>query len=497
MKKAISLLLSLFIICSLFASCGIGTPADETGRLKIVATVFPEYDWIKNILGEQSNNVDLTLLLDNGVDLHSYRPTADDMVKISTCDMFVYVGGESDSWVADALKQAVNKDMVVINLLEALGDKVKAEEIKEGMEADHDHDHGHEETEEADIKDRSLAEFNGEWKSILPFLNSGELDEYVEHEAEEDGEPVDEIKAELAGKWACKATKVSVDGSSISFTFEDGSVETAQYTYAGYSTKTDEDGDITSVRYQFETSSETAPKYVQFNDHAHEPSDEIEHFHIYFGSESFDALNNSESNPFFVSETSAAQDVLDELMEGHREENDEHVWLSLKNAALLCEHICEKLGGLDPANKTVYEQNTASYIEKLTALDSQYKSAVKGATVKTLVFCDRFPFRYLVDDYGLDYFAAFAGCSAESEASFETITFLAGKLKSLGARNVVVLEGGSKKIAETVIKTSGLEGVGIITLNSLPSVTSADVENGADYLSIMTENLENLKTLLK
>ena len=115
---------------------------------------------------------------------------------------------------------------------------------------------------------------------------------------------------------------------------------------------------------------------------------------------------------------------------------------------------------------------------------------------KTLLFCDRFPFRYLADDYGLDYYAAFAGCSAESEASFETITFLAGKLKTLGLKNVVVLEGGSGKIASTVISTSGLDGIGTVTLNSMQSVTAQDIENGADYIDIMTQNLEGLKTAL-
>lgn len=322
MKKTISVILSLFIICGLFASCGT-QQTESAGGLKIIATVFPEYDWVKNILGEKAENADLTLLLDNGIDLHSYQPTADDLIKISTCDVFVYVGGESDGWVDDALAQAVNKDMIVINLLEILGDRVVEEEIKEGMQAE-------------------------------------------EEEAEEDEGP----------------------------------------------------------------------------------------------------------------------------------ENDEHVWLSLRNAAYICKYIAEKLGEADAANKDVYIANAAAYIEKLNALDEQYKTAVDSASSKTLVFGDRFPFRYLVDDYGLDYYAAFVGCSAESEASFETITFLADKVRELGVKNVAVLEGSDGKIAGTVIKTSGVDGVGTVTLNSMQSVTSTDVENGADYLSIMTKNLENLKTIL-
>ncbi len=328
MKKIISVILSLLIISALFAGCG--TPqTQEGGKLKIVATVFPEYDWVKNILGERLADTELTLLLDSGVDLHSYQPTADDMIKISNCDIFIYVGGESDGWVDDALAQAVNKDMTVISLLEVLGDRVKEEEIKEGMQAEEEEEHG------------------------------------GEGEEEEEGP-----------------------------------------------------------------------------------------------------------------------------------ENDEHVWLSLKNAAAICSYLAGKLGEKDAANKEIYAANAQAYIGKINALDAQYKAAVDAANVKTLIFCDRFPFRYLVDDYGLDYYAAFVGCSAESEASFETITFLAGKVKELAPANVVVLEGGSNKIAETVIKTSGLDGVGTVTLNSMQSVTSQDVENGADYISIMTENLENLKTVI-
>ncbi|MBO4893407.1 MAG: zinc ABC transporter substrate-binding protein [Clostridia bacterium] len=322
MKKIISIILCVIAVISLFSSCSSPDAADD-GKLKIVATVFPQYDWVKNILGDRSANADLTLLLDSGVDLHSFQPTADDLVKISSCDMFIYVGGESDEWVDDALAQAVNKDMTVINLLEVLGESAKDEEIKEGMQAE---------------------------------------------EEEEEG--------------------------------------------------------------------------------------------------------------------------------GEEAEKDEHVWLSLKNAAVLCGYIAGKLGGKDPEGRAVYSANADAYIEKLNALDSLYKSAVDGAANKTLLFCDRFPFRYLADDYGLDYYAAFAGCSAESEASFETITFLAGKLKTLGLKNVVVLEGGSGKIASTVISTSGLDGIGTVTLNSMQSVTAQDIENGADYIDIMTQNLEGLKTAL-
>ena len=156
MKKIFALLLALLMLASVLAGCASeqvnndtnpetkpdasantdvnAKPAAEKApekSLKIVTTIFPEYDWVREVLGDQAENDELTMLLDNGVDLHSYQPTADDIVKISDCDLFIYVGGESDGWVDDALKNATNKNMKVIDLLEVLGDSVKAEEVVE------------------------------------------------------------------------------------------------------------------------------------------------------------------------------------------------------------------------------------------------------------------------------------------------------------------------------------------------------------------------------
>lgn len=119
--------------------------SSDSQKLQIVATIFPEYDWVKEILGDQAENVDLTLLLGNGTDMHSFQPTMEDILKVSTCDLFIYVGGESDSWVADALKGAGNPDRKAINLMDVLGDQVKEEELVEGMqdEDDHTHEEGH------------------------------------------------------------------------------------------------------------------------------------------------------------------------------------------------------------------------------------------------------------------------------------------------------------------------------------------------------------------
>ncbi|MBQ3356790.1 MAG: zinc ABC transporter substrate-binding protein [Oscillospiraceae bacterium] len=522
MKKILSITLCLLMLLGVMTGCADepATPAPPQPdsvtseqnptdapvekKLNIVTTIFPEYDWVKQILGDQADRADITMLLDNGVDLHSYQPTADDIVKISTCDMFVYVGGESDEWVEDVLAEAQNKDMVVVNLLEVLGDKVKAEEVKEGMEADHDHEHEHEheEIEEEDIQDRALSEFEGEWSSLIPLLESGALEAYVEHEAEEDGASTDEVLEELAEKWACDAVTIAIDGSTITFTYVDGTSESAEYSYAGYVPVRAEDGDITSVRYQFEADADGAPKYVQFNDHGHEPADEVEHFHVWFGDESFDALLNAASNPFFVPASASSEEVLEELMGGHHheeeeEESDEHVWLSLRNAAALCDYLSSKLCELDADNAEAYAANTDAYVAKLNALDADYQAAVDAASVKTLLFGDRFPFRYLTDDYGLDYYAAFVGCSAETEASFETIVFLANKVDELGLRAILQIESADGRIAQTIRDTTAAKDQAILTMDSMQSTTSADVANGASYLTIMEQNLAVLAEALK
>lgn len=327
MKKVLSIFLAAAILLGCLAGCG-APQTPDTDRLQIVATIFPEYDWVKNILGDNPANAELTMLLDSGVDLHSYQPTAADILKISTCDLFIYVGGESDEWVEDALQEATNKDMAVVNLLEVLGDAVKVEEIKEGMQA-HDHDEDHDE------------------------------------------------------------------------------------------------------------------------DHDHEEP-----------------------------------------------ELDEHVWLSLKNAAILCAAISDRLCAADEAHRDVYTANAAAYVEKLNALDAEYRAAVDAAAYKTLLFGDRFPFRYLTDDYGLDYFAAFAGCSAESEASFETISFLSRKLDELSLPAVMTIEGTDHRIAETVVQNTQTKDQRILSLDSMQSTTARDVQNGADYLAIMQKNLSVLAEAL-
>jgi zinc transport system substrate-binding protein len=325
---------------TVFSGCGQVAKPDND-KIKVVCTIFPQYDWVGQIIGDQTGSIEVKLLLSNQADLHNYQPTVDDIITISDCDLFIYTGGQSDQWVEDALSEATNSEMVVINLLEELGNDAKIEEWTEGMEEE-EHDH---------------------------------------------------------------------------------------------------------------TSELTSDLVIATGDHEE-----------------------------------------GETEEGN--EYDEHVWLSLRNAQKLCTVITEALTALDPDNATLYESNRISYQEKLSALDDEYEQAVAGAVNKTLVFGDRFPFRYLLDDYDLDYFAAFSGCSAETEASFETIAFLAQKADELGVDTLMITESGDRSIAETISASTVAGGHRIVELDAIQSVTSDDIVAGITYLSIMQSNLQVLKDVI-
>ena len=316
---------------------------DPNKKISIVTTIFPEYDWVREIVGNHADKFEITYLMNKGVDLHSYQASAEDIAKVSSADLFIYVGGESDTWAEDAIAEATNKDMKVINLLNSLGSDVKEEEGVEGMAAEDEHDH----SEEAKDHDHS-----------------------------------------------------------------------------------EEDKD---------------------HDHA---------------------------------------------KEGEEVEYDEHVWLSLKNAQKLVMDIEANIESLDPDNAADYTANADAYVKKLEELDKEYKKAVDESNLKYILVGDRFPFRYLVDDYGLKYSAAFVGCSAETEASFDTITFLAGKLDELGLKNVVTIENSDQKIAKTIIENTKNKDQGLVVLNSLQSVSQKEIDGGLTYLSVMKDNLEVLKKAL-
>ncbi|WP_130837419.1 metal ABC transporter substrate-binding protein [Lachnoclostridium sp. Marseille-P6806] len=299
----------------------------EAGKVSIVCTTFPQYDWTMQLVKGMEEQFDVTYLMESGVDLHSYQASAEDIAEIGESDLFIYVGGESDGWVEDTLANAVNPELRSINMLEALGDAVKEEELVEGMEAE-------------------------------------------EEEEEEAGEE------------------------------------------------------------------EEGPEY------------------------------------------------------------DEHVWTSLKNAQELTKSIAAELEAIAPEQADAVQSNCEAYVAELAELDAKYADVVGSAKLDTVLFGDRFPFRYLVDDYGLNYYAAFVGCSAETEASFETITFLAGKTDELKLPAILVIENSDQKIAETIRDNTESKDQKILIMDSLQSVSAEDIATGRSFLGAMESNLGTLTAAL-
>ena len=314
MKRVLSLALALVMLFSLAACSG----AARRARVQIVTTSFPLYDWTRNIVGD-TEGVEITWLMDSGVDPHSFQPTTKDLVFVSDCDVFVYVGGESEAWADDAVSSMKNENALVVKLLDGLQEAALAEEDVPGAEP--------------------------------------------EHEEEEEG-----------------------------------------------------------------------------------------------------AL-------------------------------DEHIWMSLRAAQLCVTMICDALCAVDSENAETYTENAEHYCDALHELDHDYASAISESKLDTILVADRFPFRYLAEDYDLNYYAAFAGCSAETEASFQTVLGLSQKADELGLPVILVTENSTGDIAEAVSEGSQNEPP-VRTLDSLQSVTSEIAADGVTYLSIMEQNLEVLKEAL-
>ena len=169
------------------------------------------------------------------------------------------------------------------------------------------------------------------------------------------------------------------------------------------------------------------------------------------------------------------------------EEADEHVWLSIRNATLFCTAIAQALCEMDPGQAEHYQANLEAYLKKLSELDEAYRQTVQAASKDTIVVCDRFPYRYLTEDYNLHYYAAFPGCSAETGASFETVVFLADRVRELELDALLVTETGDQQLAKTVAENAGRGDMAILTLNSMQSV-SAQQAASLDYLSVMEQN---------
>ena len=326
-KKIFAALLGLTLAVT---SAGCAGKTGNGGKgIKVVCATAPLYDWARQIT-QGTDSTDLSLVIGNGTDLHSFQPSAADIISIKNADVFVYVGGESDGWIRDALKESANKNQKVVCLMDVLKDSIVEEEVVEGMQGEDEHDHDHDDHDEHD------------------------------HDHEEEG-----------------------------------------------------------------------PEY------------------------------------------------------------DEHVWMSLRLASKSCKAIEEALAAAVEKDAAKFKANLDAYTAKLSALDKQYEDMVKSARLDTMVVCDRYPFRYLAEDYKLKYSAAFVGCSAETEASFKTVKFLADKIKTLDSKTVLTIEKSDGKIAKTVIETSGKSDVKVEVLDSMQSCGKE-----LDYLSVMTVNLEKLKAAL-
>ncbi|MDR1915233.1 MAG: zinc ABC transporter substrate-binding protein [Synergistaceae bacterium] len=493
MRKLISILLSALLMATAFSLCGqAAAPAASGKKLSVVTTIFPPYDFVRAVAGD---NAEITMLLRPGTESHSYDPTPQDILKIKNCDVFIYGGGESDEWVEGVLESTDTSKMKIIALMDCVD--VVEEEIVEGMQDEEEHSHD-EDFEDSDVKDRpTFADWKGDWQSGYPYVLNGALDEAFEHKAEEDdSKTAEDYKKYYADAYRIEYNRIVIDDDTITY-YTDKEVAKVKYEYKGVVILLNKSGQK-RVRYQFQAVGETngAPKYLQLSDHLIAPGERPEHFHLYNNNDGFEKLSKEFDNwPTFYPSSMTGADIMAELKgHDHEEEYDEHVWTSPANAKKIVQKICDTLVGLDSANANVYKNNTSAYIKKLDELDKAFKDVVKGAARKTLVFGDRFPFRYFADAYGLKYFAAFPGCSTETEASAATVAFLIDKVKAERIPVVFYIELSNEKIADTICEATGAKK---LLLHASHNITRDDFRKGLTYLDIMTANVDTLKEALK
>ena len=320
-KRSITAFICIFALLFSLPLSGCANKSDD-GKINVVCTLFPQYDWMRNIIGE-SESVELSLIIANGSDPHSYQPTAADVLKISECDMIVYMGNESDVWVSEALERANRPSILKVALCSL-----------EGMTLHNISSHSHEHAEDS-------------------------------HE---------------------------------------------------------------------------------HHDHGHGTL-------------------------------------------------DEHIWLSLGNAVRATEQLAITLASLDPDNAELYTENARKYIERLGELDNRYKKAVEesDAEHRFMLFADRFPFVYLLSDYGIDYQAAFEGCTTDVDADFDTVLTLIKEAERHGVKYVSVTESSDKALARTVVASAKHTEMEILTMNSMQAMSKKSIDDGATYLSVMEQNLSILK----
>ena len=331
MKKIVSLLLSLCLPLGL-AACGVSAaPPAEDGRLTIVATDFPAYDFARAVCGEAG---DVSLLLPPGTESHSYEPTPRNILDVQACDLFIYVGGESDTWV-DTILESLDTPVETLKMVDCV--ELLEEEPLEGMTVrGHDHDHGG--------------------------------DGHDDHDEDED------------------------------------------------------------------------------HDHGR---------------------------------------GLGEMVEA-----DEHVWTSPVNAAAIVTAIGERAAALDPDNEAVYRANAADYEAEILKLDGEFRDFFATVADKTMVFGDRFPLRYFAEEYDLTCYAAFPGCSTQTEPSAATVAFLTETVKEQHLPAVYYIEFSNHLVADSIAEAAG---VGTDMFHTCHNVSSEDLNSGATYLSLMRRNLETLR----
>lgn len=295
----------------------------DSGRLRVVCTLFPYYDFVRQIGGE---DVDVTLLVPAGRETHSFEPTPLDVITISEAEVFVYNGGESETWVEDILSAAGENIPYRLAMMDCV--ETRAEEFAEGMQGGHDHD---------------------------------------EHD--------------------------------------------------------DHDG----------------------------------HLH-----------------------------------DGHEEEieYDEHIWTSPVNAMALCRALCDTLCQADPDNADGYRARLEAYLVQLQTLDGTFREIVEDGTRRLVVFGDRFPLLYFCREYGLDYRAAFHGCSGDTEPSLATLKYLIDKVNQEDIPVVYTIELSSQKVASAIAETTGAR---ILTFHSCQTLTRQEFDRGETYLSLMWKNVDVLK----
>lgn len=497
MKRFLIILL-IFVLTFSFVGCGPKKEGSAQDKLSVVSTIFPSYDFARTIAGE---NAEVTLLLPPGAESHSFEPTPQDILKIQNCDLFIYVGGDSDTWVANLLDSMDTSKMKIISMTDLV--ETVAEEIVEGMEEDHDHDH--DDFKPEDVQNRSLVEWNGDWSSIHLNMDNDAFSPYYEAKSNELNISFAETINKYQAHWSTDYPDIKVSGNKVTFKSSSGEV-TADYRANGFEV-IETDSGAYRVWYNYETDAKDAPKRIIFNDHGYKPvgddehEEHLAHYHLKYGNASAaELIAQSDWVPtYFPAGTTAAEqaEVMIDHLPGnehdHDIELDEHVWTSPVNAMHITEAIADALCLLDEENKDTYRKNQADYISQLKNLDASFREVTENAVRKTLVFGDRFPFRYFADEYGIDYYAAFPGCATESEPSAQTIAFLIDKVKEENIPVVFYIEFSNEKMADTICEATNAKK---LLLHSCHNVSKDDLKKGLGYVELMTQNVENLKEAL-